>query len=728
MPDEVRGDTIREAQSDGDVAPIDLALEPAFFLGELWIEPGPTVVVDGQGARHKLEPKVMLVLLELVRAQGAILSRAALRRQCWGGRIVSDDAIDRVIARVRRLGEETADGSFVLETIPKVGYRLKAVEPVAAAAAAAPARLGGNSRRTLIVGGVLGVGGLGVGGFAAWRWLDGAQPSSVAAPSLTLVVMPFKALADSAAMEAPAEQLSDMLRADFARMHGLQVIAGVSSAVAASGGGSVQEIGRALGAGLLIDGTARVLPNGVEFKTSLVEAGSNRLLWSLITAQPVLDLDEARSRISSAVIPRIAGLIPGGTSATAPPTARPDPLAYALVVEAQRLLERVRTTQMRGQADTALAMGDLADDKARQALAIDPDYVEALLVLAQLARNGWTRSLADQPLTTEQRVEQSISLVRQALQIDPNNASALTLLGDYYRRFAFRWSEAENLFSRAIASNPNLVEAHWSYAYMLGTTGEVLTGLDHALTVFELDPRNPFRRIALPRLLYLAGDRASAMKRYQIELTQQPDNLFLIHELYLVFLTEGNARDLSALASRVRREALSRGQVEMMAPMVQRMEAAVEALQGRPERFRNMIAAGVARFDVDGREATPLGRARDDLPYIFAVEYAWAGQADAAMDMLERALVGKSLYWPATLPFGNARLPEAVRRHPRYVGLWRADPGLVELLDRRRSAITRRQMAGYAENGRSVTPAIGGASSRRLARILAQAPAQPRIR
>lgn len=721
MPDKVGDETAREAPFDEDAAPFDLALEPAFRLGGLRIEPGATVVVDTEGARRKLEPKVMLVLLALVRADGAILSRAALRRQCWGGRIVSDDAIDRVIARIRRLGEETGGGAFVLETLPKVGYRLKAMEPVETSAGAP--RPAGRSRRMVIAGGVMGAGALGAGGLAAWRWLDQRPPTLTPTPDLTLAVLPFKTMADSASLGPAAEQLSDMLRADLARMQGLRVIAGMSSVDAATGGGSAREIGQALGASLLIDGTARVLSHGVEFKTSLVEADSNRLLWSIVSTQPALDLEAARSQISSAVIQRIAGLIPSGASVTAGPTTRPDPLAYALVVEAQRLLEQVRTSQMRGQVDSALAMGDLADDKARQALSIDPDYVEAMLVQAQLARNGWTRSLAAQPLTTEQRVEQSIGIVRQALQIDPNSASALTTLGDYYRRFAFRWSEAENLFRRAIASNPNLVEAHWSYAYMLGTTGEALAGLDHALTVFELDPRNPFRRVALPRLLYLAGDRVSAMKRYQIELTQQPDNLFLIHELYLVFLTEGNAHDLSALASRVRREALARGQAGMSAPMVQRMEAAVEALRGRPEMFQAMIAEGVANFDADGREATPLGRARDDLPYIFAVEYAWAGQTEAAMDMFERALAGKSLYWPATLPFGHARLPEAVRRHPRYGGLWRADPGLIELLERRRKAIIRRQMAGYGENGRMVTPVVGAASSRRLARILAQAPA-----
>lgn len=63
MPDKVGDETAREAPFDEDVAPLDLALEPVFHLGALWIEPGATMVVDAAGARRKLEPKVMLVLV-----------------------------------------------------------------------------------------------------------------------------------------------------------------------------------------------------------------------------------------------------------------------------------------------------------------------------------------------------------------------------------------------------------------------------------------------------------------------------------------------------------------------------------------------------------------------------------------------------------------------------------------------------------------------------------------
>ncbi len=69
---------------------------------------------------------------------------------------------------------------------------------------------------------------------------------------------------------------------------------------------------------------------------------------------------------------------------------------------------------------------------------------------------------------------------------------ALTHLADYYRRFELRWDEAENLFRRALAIDPSLIDRHWSYGYLLGTTGPAARGLDHAPSAFELDQRNPF--------------------------------------------------------------------------------------------------------------------------------------------------------------------------------------------------------------------------------------------
>lgn len=66
----------------------------------------------------------MQVIAELMRADGKPLSRDDLSRRCWQNRAVSDDALNRAVAKARRDLRATAGAAVVLETIRGVGYRL----------------------------------------------------------------------------------------------------------------------------------------------------------------------------------------------------------------------------------------------------------------------------------------------------------------------------------------------------------------------------------------------------------------------------------------------------------------------------------------------------------------------------------------------------------------------------------------------------------------------------
>jgi DNA-binding winged helix-turn-helix (wHTH) protein/tetratricopeptide (TPR) repeat protein len=101
--------------------PIDLAHTPPFRLGQAQILPATREVV-GVGRSEVLEPLVMQVLVALHSARGETLSRDDLIDACWGGRAVSDDALNRVITRLRALARDF--GGFEVRTITKVGYRL----------------------------------------------------------------------------------------------------------------------------------------------------------------------------------------------------------------------------------------------------------------------------------------------------------------------------------------------------------------------------------------------------------------------------------------------------------------------------------------------------------------------------------------------------------------------------------------------------------------------------
>ena len=102
---------------------IILAHELPFNIGVLRVDP-PTRQVERNGRRETLEPRVMQVFVALARAQGSIVTRDELIDWCWEGRVVGEDAINRAISRLRQVAADIGGGTFGVETITKVGYRL----------------------------------------------------------------------------------------------------------------------------------------------------------------------------------------------------------------------------------------------------------------------------------------------------------------------------------------------------------------------------------------------------------------------------------------------------------------------------------------------------------------------------------------------------------------------------------------------------------------------------
>jgi len=107
-----------------DTAPVELAKERSFRLGEVIVRPASREIAAPDGSRQVLEPRVMQVLVALRRAQGAIVSRDELIRTCWGGTVVGEGSINRAISLLRKAADEIGGGAFRVETIAKVGYRL----------------------------------------------------------------------------------------------------------------------------------------------------------------------------------------------------------------------------------------------------------------------------------------------------------------------------------------------------------------------------------------------------------------------------------------------------------------------------------------------------------------------------------------------------------------------------------------------------------------------------
>ncbi len=103
-------------------APVVLADTAPFSLGELAVDPAMRAVRYADGETERLEPRVMEVLIALHRADGMVVSRDDLLAACWRGLVVGDDAIQRVVQRLRKVAGKA--GSFRIDTISKAGYSL----------------------------------------------------------------------------------------------------------------------------------------------------------------------------------------------------------------------------------------------------------------------------------------------------------------------------------------------------------------------------------------------------------------------------------------------------------------------------------------------------------------------------------------------------------------------------------------------------------------------------
>ena len=162
-----------EERHDGLSIPgrVVLAHEPPFTIGDVSVDP-PTRQVESPSARETLEPRVMQVLVALGRAHGRIVTRDELIAWCWDGRIVGEDALNRAIHRLRQVANDIGRGSFGIETITKVGYRLTGETAVPSTTSAALAPAPAMNRRSWIAAAAvsaIGAAGLGLAWVKPWR-------------------------------------------------------------------------------------------------------------------------------------------------------------------------------------------------------------------------------------------------------------------------------------------------------------------------------------------------------------------------------------------------------------------------------------------------------------------------------------------------------------------------------------------------------------------------------
>jgi len=120
------------------------------------------------GRRADLEPKAIRVLLYLIEHRDRAVTKDELVEAVWGATAVTDNALTRIIAQIRReLGDDAHNARYI-QTLPTMGYRFVAEPKVLRTAGGAPHLSTRRSRAPRLVSAAIGaLLGLTV---AVWLW------------------------------------------------------------------------------------------------------------------------------------------------------------------------------------------------------------------------------------------------------------------------------------------------------------------------------------------------------------------------------------------------------------------------------------------------------------------------------------------------------------------------------------------------------------------------------
>lgn len=94
-----------------------------FLIGDFTFEPDAQTLT-GNGKQTRLDPKDLSVLRHLIEAAPSVVSTEDLLNRSWPGSVVGDNALQQVIARLRRAFGDDARSPTYIETLPRRGYRL----------------------------------------------------------------------------------------------------------------------------------------------------------------------------------------------------------------------------------------------------------------------------------------------------------------------------------------------------------------------------------------------------------------------------------------------------------------------------------------------------------------------------------------------------------------------------------------------------------------------------
>ncbi len=423
-----------------------------------------------RGVKIKLRHQMFAALALLLERAGEVVTREELRQKLWPGDVVVDfeNALNSIIARLRKVLRDPAERPQYIETIPKRGYRF--LVPVTAEAPA------------------------------------GECPES------SIAVLPFTDLSPEKDQDYFCDGLAEELINSLGHIQSLKVAARTSAFSFKGKDIDIRRIGAELNVQVVLTGSVRKAGETLRITAELVGVGDGYQLWSERYDREAADIFSVQDEIALEIVGTLQVKLVKGekTKVLKRPTRNKD--AHDLYLKGRYFWNR------RNEGDLKKAV-ECYDEAIRS----DPGYSLPYLGIADLfIMMGLWNFLS--PGAARLRAKEALD---KALEIDDGMGEAYTSLGYYQCLFDWEWPAAEKNLKRGISLNPRNPWAHaWYGCYLLGRSRfqEARSEMRAAL---NREPLSPIIN-ALAGVVFSLLDAGEGKRQMEKALEIEP-NLALAH-------------------------------------------------------------------------------------------------------------------------------------------------------------------------------------------------------
>jgi len=423
-----------------------------------------------------------------------------------------------------------------------------------------------------------------------------ADPAAETGPAPeSIAVLPFVNMSSDPEQEYFADGISEELLNLLAQIPDLQVTSRSSAFSFKDKDLEIPEIATQLNVAHVLEGSVRKSGEQVRITAQLIDARSDKHLWSKSWDRTLDDIFAVQDEIAAEVAEQLQVELLG----VHPAVRAVDPEAYALFLQARQLAYQFTRESL-----------DRSNELYRAALEIDPDYAAAWAGLSANYGNQAAYDLG--PLVESNRLAREAA--NRALEIDPEFAPALAGLGAIEIWYDLDFGAAAEHYSRALALDPINPEILLGAALLT----EVLGRGPEAIEVYEYliprDPINPSLHSAIAFAYWNSSRSEDALESVRTTLSLSP-NYISSH-----YLGGGVIADL--------------GDPE---------GALAETMQEPYEPYRLL---GLSRIhnsmghaaESDSALQELIDKYSDGWAYNIAYTYAMRGEADSAFEWLDRAI------------------------------------------------------------------------------------------